>query len=358
MKDNPVEIHKTADRCRLFRLIFVILLISAADLHAQIEGFIYASRVEKGTVIYVISNRETAKFGNSYQYTDKPKSNLSLDYYRCTYISPDSIEKVKMDSSAFLSELQSRRGNWLVFVHGDNKTFVTSVWRGLDIQYKYNVNVLVFSWPSKDPEVGGLKNYKNSQVNLVKSYGHFIQLLLFLKKFRNMRPEQMAGKHISLFCHSLGNQYLQMLASDDDHLPDFSGLFDNVILNAAAVDQKNHKTWLEKIRMQQNLYVTANKQDVNLKGLHIFTKGGRQLGEKIIHPLASNAVYIHFNKSVGLRFPTGTTHTYFIGGKSDTCYHINLFYNSIFHGKSVDIQNKAMFMKRNDGLGYELICEK
>ncbi len=347
---------KSFDRSRFFRLIFIILLISAVELHAQIEGFIYASRVEKGTVIYVSSNRETTQTGNSFQQTNHPKSNHSLDYYKCTYISLDSIIKLKLDSSAFLSEMQSIKGDWLVSVHGDNKTFTTAIWRGLDIQYKYNVNVLVFSWPSKDPNVGGLKNYKNSQKNLVKSYGHFIQLLLLIKKFRNTHSKPTAGQHISLFCHSLGNQYLQMLASDNDHVLDFSGLFDNVILNAAAVDQKNHKAWLEKIRMQQNLYVTANKQDVNLKGLHIFTKGGKQLGEKITHPLASNAVYIHFNKSVGLRFPTGTTHTYFIGGMSDTCDQINFFYKSIFHGESVDVQNGAMFMERKDGLGYEINC--
>lgn len=356
MKVNPAEIYKTTDGCKLLRLILLVLLISATDLHAQIEGFIYASRVEKGTVIYVITNRETVLSGKTFLYTNQPRNNLSLDYYRCTYFSPDSIVKVKLDSSAFLCEIQYRTGDWLVSVHGDNKTFKTAIWRGLDIQYKYNINVLVFSWPSKDPDARGLKNYKNSQMNLVKSYGNFIQLLLFLKKFRNNRPEHRTEQRISLFCHSLGNQYLKMLASDDEHILDFSRLFDNVILNAAAVDQKDHKAWLEKINIQKNLYVTANKQDVNLKGLHIFTKGGKQLGEKITHPLASNAVYIHFNKSVGLRFPTGTTHTYFIGGKSDTCAHINLFYKSIFHGKSVDVQNKVMFMKRKDGLGFEISC--
>ena len=55
------------------------------------------------------------------------------------------------------------------------------------------------------------------------------------------------------------------------------------------------ETPYKKIKIQDKLYITSNKSDFNLKGLHIFTKNGKQLGEKITPVLASNANYIHFD---------------------------------------------------------------
>jgi hypothetical protein len=126
-------------------------------------------------------------------------------------------------------------------------------------------------------------------------------------------------------------------------------------MNAAAVNQDFHNKWVEKLNFQQHIYITSNKQDFNLKGVRIFTKDGKQLGEKVKHPLAQNAVYINFTKAVGFRFPTGTTHTYFIGKVPEKSLNIRNFFSTILHGNSIDLNNTHHFEKRKDNLGYNII---
>jgi hypothetical protein len=155
--------------------------------------------------------------------------------------------------------------------------------------------------------------------------------------------------------HSLGNLYMKKLIKQNlqSGLPE--SLFDNIILNAAAVNQENHKEWVEKLRIQDQLYITCNKQDFNLKGVRIFTSDGKQLGEKIKSPLAINATYIQFNKSVGFRFPTGQTHTYFIGKIPAVNNNVKACYYDLFHGSNPNLGNENKFMTRKDGLGYEIL---
>jgi len=86
----------------------------------------------------------------------------------------------------------------------------------------------------------------------------------------------------------------------------------------------------------------------------LFTDEGEQLGEKAVLPLAKNATYLRFSDAVGFRLPIGTTHTYFIGEVADKSENIRWVYNQLMHGKAVDLSNKALFEKREDGLGYSV----
>ena len=132
-------------------------------------------------------------------------------------------------------------------------------------------------------------------------------------------------------------------------------LFDNLIINAAAVNQEGHKDWVEQLNFQNNIYITNNRQDFNLKGVRIFTKDGKQLGEVIEAPAAKNADYIQFTEAVGFRTPTGTTHTYFIGEVANESNNIKQFYKELFHGEKIDLSDTNRFIKREDGIGYDII---
>jgi len=315
----------------------------------------YGDRLEPGTSIYVITNREADPSRGNPFFINQVKNDPSLTFLHITYHGNDSLEIVPMDSTGFLSGIMGENSNWLLFVHGDSKTFRQAVMRGFDIQYLHNVNVIVFSWPSKDPDMNGIKNFKNSRQNVIKSSGHFISVICLMRSFRQLNPAFQSGGRLSMFIHSLGNYYLEHIVERTKSVCGPPAVFDNLIVNAAAVNQDDHRDWLEQLGFQERIYITANVSDVNLKGVRIFTKDGKQLGEKVKSPLAANASYIHFTKAVGLRFPTGTTHTYFIGKVADTSENIRLFFREIMHGGIPDLLNINMFEPHRRGWGYEII---
>jgi esterase/lipase superfamily enzyme len=315
----------------------------------------YGDRLEPGTSIYVITNREADPSRGNPFFLNQVKSDPSLTFLHVTYRGNDSLEIVPMDSTGFLSGIMSKSSDWLLFVHGDSKTFGQAVMRGFDIQHLYAVNVIVFSWPSKAPDVNGIKNFKNSRQNVIKSSGHFTSVICLMRSFRTLNPAFQSGAKLSMFLHSLGNYYLEHIVERTTSVCGPPAVFDNLIVNAAAVNQEHHRDWVEQLSFQNRIYITANVSDFNLKGVRIFTKDGKQLGEKVKSPLAANASYIHFTKAVGLRFPTGITHTYFIGKVADTSDNIRLFYHDIMHGGAPDFEHSGMFEPHRKGWGYEII---
>ena len=118
---------------------------------------------------------------------------------------------------------------------------------------------------------------------------------------------------------------------------------------------RHHNEWVGKLQFQHRIYITSNVSDFNLKGVRIFTKDGKQLGEKIKPPLNATAIYVNFTKAVGFRFPTGTTHTYFLGEVPDKSMSIRLFFEDIMHGLEPDLHDARMFKTRSDGLGHDII---
>ncbi len=251
--------------------------------------------------------------------------------------------------------LSGANNDWLVFVHGDKQTLSDAALRGLEIQNLHHVKVLVFSWPSEMEKGNGSKNFSNSKRNVAAGVVQFKELLLLLQE--NKRGQQWPEKpyHLSLFLHSLGNYYLERLVNDSLLADLDSNLFDNLIINAAAVNQDNHASWVNKLHIQKRIYITSNKKDFNLNGARIFTKSGKQLGERLKLPLSSEATYINFTKAIGFTLPTYDSHTYFIGRIPNNSEFIKEFYTDLFHGRAVNLSDSARFLKRNDGLGYDIL---
>jgi len=297
--------------------------------------------------IFVITNRQIDTSNAKYSFTNNVNIDKSLTFFRVNASDVNSLQLTKLDSTTFISEiLDLKKQDWVLFIHGDSQTFEQAVIRGLNIQNTHKVKVIVFSWPSKDPNLRGIKNFKNSFQNVEKSLSHFNSVLRTMSFLRNSKTNFLEGNKLSLFLHSLGNYYLECMENKALLLDTTPLLFDNVIINAAAVEQKNHVKWVEKLHFQKNIFINSNKQDFNLKGLRIFTKHGKQLGEKVIHPFAKNAVYFNFTKSVGFRFPTGTTHTYFIGKVPERNKNIRLFYFEILHGLYPNLTDETRFKIR------------
>jgi hypothetical protein len=334
---------------------FTLMLMAATVCFSQSVESDAVDRLASGATIYVITNRVMDSSKMSPSFLNRVKLDSRLTFLQVIYHGNDSLEIVPMDSTRFISEIHGEYNDWLLFVHGDSKTFSQAVLRGFDIQELYNVNVIVFSWPSKDPDINGIKNFKSSRQNVIRSHGHFTSLICLMRSLRQVNPAFQSGAGLSVFFHSLGNFYLENLVKQRKSLCGPPAVFDNLVLNAAAVNQEHHRDWLEQLHIQERIYITSNVSDFNLKGARIFTKDGKQLGEKIKPPLSETADYVNFTKAVGFRFPTWATHTYFIGKIPGESMNIRMFYNDIIHGLEPDLKDARMFKVRSDGLGYDII---
>ncbi|MBN1791861.1 MAG: alpha/beta hydrolase [Bacteroidales bacterium] len=251
--------------------------------------------------------------------------------------------------------LSDANNDWLVFVHGDNKTFSSAALSGLEIQNLHHVKVLVFSWPSKMENGNGLKNFKNSKLNAAAGVGQFKELLLLIQEYKKRHHWPEKPFHFSLFFHSLGNYYLERLVKDSLLTDLDSNLFDNLIINAAAINQEAHASWVDRLNIQKRIYIISNKQDFSLNGLRIFSNSGKQLGERLKLPLSSGANYINFTKAIGFTLPTSDSHTYFVGKMTNESGNIKDFYTDLFHGRAVNLSDSTRFIRRNDGLGYNIL---
>ncbi len=305
----------------------------------------------------VITNRLNDTLSDDCQmllnYVDFNKPLKIYEYYHTS----DSIycNEIKiLDDCKALSE---DNNDWLVFVHGDSKTFSDAAIRGLKIQNLYHVKVLVFSWPSQMEKGNGIKNFNNSKINAAAGVAQFKELLLLIQKHKNRHQWPEKPYHLSLFLHSLGNYYLERLVKDSLLADLDSNLFDNLIINAAAVNQEAHANWVDRLHIQKRIYITSNKHDFSLNGLRIFSNSGKQLGERLKLPLSSGAYYINFTKAIGFTLPTSDSHTYFIERMTNVSGNIKDFYKDLFHGRAVNLADSTKFIRRNDGLGYNILAK-
>lgn len=218
----------------------------------------------------------------------------------------------------------------LLFIDGHGKDIPLVLTRSNQIVDKYGVSLVVFDWPSLN------SNFNKSLSRVRRCGDNFYNLLLQMKQYR---VEQMeAGQHLSLLLHSLGNYFLTYMVVNGDNQYMDEKIFDNIIMNAAAVRSKEHGEVISQVRIQNRLYVVLNNRDRVLRGANLLTTG-KMLGNEAMAPLAPHATYLDFTPVAG------SEHTYFVG------YHqfeydlpvFNHFYHGAFHGEDVDLSNGSMF---------------
>lgn len=339
----------------LICLILCIPVFNISLAFSQNIESIALTELEAGDSIYLITNREIDTTNESLDFSYKVNEASNLTFLKVTLNASMEIESQDLRYDNFMSEVCTKKSDWLLFVHGDGKTYKESVQRGFDIQNTYNANVIVFSWPSEVPDINGLKNFKNSVKNVSKSMGHFNQVLSFMKDFREKSVAFKDGAGLSMFLHSLGNLYLRELVGSTEKNSINDTIFDNIIMNSAAVNRENHAEWVEKLSLQKKIYITNNHYDFSLKGLHLYTNHGNQLGEEFYGAMAKNANYVHFTEAIGFQTPTSNTHTYFIGDIPKQSENIKRFYYEAFRGKQIELSDTSRFVKRKEGLGYDIV---
>lgn len=253
--------------------------------------------------------------------------------------------RMVMKSSLYDAVKELPKRDFVVYVEGMGKTFPMDLKRASMMTVQYNVNVIQFEYPSIDPGRNVFSNFYFAYDQAFDAAPEYASFLHDLNTIKSEEPEIFAGNHLSLFHHSMGNRMLKHAVQED--LLNFAdtSFFDNVILNAACVPQRNHKVWVEKINFTQHIFINFNKRDFQLNGARLITFD-RMLGERFDKPLAGNATYIDFHPLVGDR------HSNFLNmeGRDDILPECHEYYNLVLHGKSPNLMDSTLFaMKKVSG---------
>jgi hypothetical protein len=228
----------------------------------------------------------------------------------------------------------------VVYAEGLGKTFTSALDRATRVTRTYGVTIIMFDWATFNPLLKGGQNFRWTRSNSELASKSFAALIDSIARIK--QQEKNVFGHLTLFMHSMGN-LLMMHAVKKGFLIESEGLFDNVVLNAACVPQRRHKQWVEKINIQDNLYITRNNHDRNLNGAKLASFFQRQLGERPRGPYALNATYIDFSNVLSLE------HNYFL---YDDVWRekpqIERIYYNIFHGFDLSLEDKAKFKRCNN----------
>ena len=334
-----VIIHNRRIARHLFIIPLITLLILFADDILCQGKYIPSIRGEFPRSVFVVTNRllEITPGGRMI-YSNEIDTLHGLKYLKVTLIDEEWFVET-YDSLDMLLENPAPYHDWAIWVHGDGQSFLLSMKRALEIQYLHRVNFIVFAWPTKAPDKGPIGNFKNSMDNARLTSPYFRELFLALQDYRKKPADGSGDEKLSILIHSLGN-YALKLALEKGLLADLKpDLFDNIILNAPAVESEGHNKWVEELDLQERIYVCYNDEDINLEGLRVISSFGVQLGERPVGPLAGNATYFDFTQSVGSRTNTGATHSYYYALIPRLSENIRGIYYDLLHGKEINTDN-------------------
>ncbi|MEJ2596515.1 MAG: alpha/beta hydrolase, partial [bacterium] len=326
---------------------FLLLLIFLTGLLNSQEVISVDNIDEDDPHVYVITNRALIESDeNRLVFSSSPSKDQKHHYF----IAQPKDEQWIYQSCPSLKDLLSIETEYqdlLVFVHGDGKTLQAATVRALEIQELYHVNVLVYAWPSRDMELGAIKNFKTSYQNVETSTAMMYDFLSSLESVIH-ESDLLADHKVTLFYHSLGNYYLEKMVEDGYTNLLADSFADNLVVNAAAVEQAGHHIWLEQIHFADRIIVNSNDDDISLSGLRVLTKLGRQLGESAEKPLASNAIYLDFTDVVGFQ-GMGPSHSYYFSKKIMKIKEVKDYYMTIFHGEGPPQEMDPILLSHAEG---------
>jgi hypothetical protein len=228
--------------------------------------------------------------------------------------------------------------DFLIFVNGHGKNFERNLGRGFLLDERYQINVILFEWPTDN------RTLSQTVRNARKVTPNFAG---FVTEFHQIRNQYFSESHASVIFHSMGNQIARNLAKSKKPDVNKNKIFDNLALNAAAVSQCGHAHWVEKLKIQDRIYIISNKSDYPLHGVWLLRKT-IPLGMKAKSPHAKNAVYIDFS------LVAGEAHNYY-AGRSDlekNNQHAYDFYHTLFHGENVNTADSIVFKEKKKGMGF------
>lgn len=232
----------------------------------------------------------------------------------------------KKEFEAVLERCKKHNRNCLLFVHGYNKPFIETLEQGWRLQEKYDLEVVVFSWPS-NPGGIAIKEYKEAKLTAAASIGAvnscIDKIYEYMKTPFNAKALLECNISLSLMTYSLGNflfqGYIEGSAYDGETIA-----FSNIVLCQADCDSTGHEGWVEKIKSGKRIYITINEDD-KILGWSDRNFQKNRLGQTTKNLIARNAVYFDFTESPNI----GNTHQ--IWGE-DTNPAVYSFFKTVLNG--------------------------
>jgi len=250
----------------------------------------------------------------------------------------------------------------LFFVHGYNNDMADVLARAHDLEQRYGVIVVPFSWPANGGGVSGTVSYKSDKRDARASAGALERTLQIIHKHlrlltdarRTELLEKANGKHpnnptardelygklldkdcpltVNALFHSMGNYVLkQSLKSSLSHANQLT--FDNIVLVAADTNNLDHSLWVDRLAFRKRCFIAINENDYAL-GVSRAKSGSDQLarlGHYLRNLDASSAHYVNFTDAAWVR----KSHGYF-GDPSKKNGDVFTFFKRAFTGESAE----------------------
>ena len=292
--------------------------------------------VETDTCLLVVSTRNYNEA--KHEFVDFDYDTTGMLKYFAIYFKGNNWIAVPHKSLSELLDLKSSFKDMVVFVEGLGRTFTSGVDRGAKLMRNYPIDVIFFDWPTGRPYMHAGKNIKVTSSlapQVAKRYAEF------LKEFQNYKTnDRDKFKTVTLFFHSMGNLVLMHNLKNEAFNSLKPSIVNSVIMNAACVNQTNHKAWLDKLTFADHIYITINDKDKTLRGASVLF-GDHQLGEKAKLPFCEKADYINFSNVLNRE------HNYYVMRPVLTAKpFMQKFYRDIFEGKIPEKNYPASLWKK------------
>jgi len=240
--------------------------------------------------------------------------------------------------------------DWVIYTEGMGKIFTTDLDRGMQLSQQYNVNTIVFDYPSIRTGLKPLGNYKFAYRNARSAYKEYVPLLDTVMMLRT--KAKMGNGKLSLFFHSTGNNVIRAIARKGiiNHY-NTTAWIDNIILNAPCVPRKKNAVWLNNIHCSKHIYVHYSPIDATLRWARI--AGFRQImGEHIKKPIAAQAIYINFAALCGTEH-SNFLHLYQREGPPQEAFN---HYKVLLHGEKAKTMDSTLYRASHyRHIGWELL---
>ena len=262
------------------------------------------------------------------------------------------------------SEARETGKNILIFVHGYNNDVRDVVRAAEDLERRYELIVVPFTWPANGGgAVSGTASYLSDKADarfsspaLNRVVGKIRAYHLLLSRARREELQDQARRRhpknpqaaselfsrlqrddcptkLSLLCHSMGNYVLKHTLTTSDSAVD-QLVFDNICLVAADTNNKKHADWVGKLDVRSRCYVVINENDAALAASRI--KPGDEQQARLGHYLrklnSSNAHYIDVTDVEHV----GSEHSYYKGNAVQRNGKLRTLFDLIFNGRHAE----------------------
>lgn len=223
-----------------------------------------------------------------------PNGKVCILLATCKNLKWTFYELPNLDSA--MSFLPNKK-DLVIYVEGFGKTFPLSTFRTAGVSAQYNVNVLMFDYPSYHDEKNILVNYGLTEKNAKKSAPFLGNLLTHVQEAKASKKPWVTNKNTTLFVHSMGNIIIKEAVKKGKFQNLETALLNRVVLNNPCVPALQHKNWVDSINFAPEIFIHHNKEDKQLRGAFLIQKQ-KMLGSVDQHK-NSKAFYIDFNPLMG-----------------------------------------------------------